>query len=235
MRVNWAYYNSEYDDQQVSTFVGLGFVVTNAASTEISGFELDTAFQVTDKLRLNLSVGTVDGEYADFKGAACTELQAADLAFANFVTPGGLTPSSPNLTSADGLCSQLFDAAGNQTAIAQDLSGRELGTAKWSGSFGAQFVQPIGAMAWFTELDVQFVDDYLMTGDLDPIDSQEAVERINLRTGLQGENWMVMLYGRNITNENLATGGADVPLARGSHMRYLARGEVFGIQVAWEF
>ena len=38
MRVNWAYYNSEYEDQQVSTFVGLGFVVTNAASTEISGF-----------------------------------------------------------------------------------------------------------------------------------------------------------------------------------------------------
>ena len=44
MRVNWAYYNSEYEDQQVSTFVGLGFVVTNAASTEIQGFELDAAF-----------------------------------------------------------------------------------------------------------------------------------------------------------------------------------------------
>ena len=43
--LNWAYFNSEYEDQQVSTFVGLGFVVTNAASTEISGFELDGAFQ----------------------------------------------------------------------------------------------------------------------------------------------------------------------------------------------
>ena len=45
MRVNWAYYNSEYEDQQVSTFVGLGFVVTNAASTEIQGFEVDAAFR----------------------------------------------------------------------------------------------------------------------------------------------------------------------------------------------
>lgn len=218
----------------MSTFVGLGFVVTNAASTEISGFELDSAFQVTEKLRLNLSIGTVDGEYKDFKGAACTELQAADLAFANFVT-GGLTPSSPNLTSADGLCTQMFDENGRQTAIAQDLSGRSLGTAEWSGSFGAQFMQPLGSMMWFTELDVQFTDDFLYTGDLDEIDHQEGLERINLRTGLRGENWMLMLYGRNITDENYTTGGADVPLARGSHMRYLSRGEVWGIKAAWEF
>jgi len=234
MRFNWAYYNSEYDDQQVSTFVGLGFVVTNAASTEISGFEIDTAFQVTEKLRLNLSVGTVDGEYKDFKGAACTAEQTSDLEFLNFAT-GGLTPSSPSVTSADGKCAQQFDAAGNRTGIAQDLSGVKLGTAEWSGSFGAQFMQPVGSMMWFTELDVQFTDDFIYTGDLDPIDYQAGQERINLRTGLRGENWMLMLYGRNITDENFATGGADVPLARGSHMRYLSRGEVWGIQAAWEF
>jgi hypothetical protein len=46
---------------------------------------------------------------------------------------------------------------------------------------------------------------------------------------------MLMLYGRNITDENYTTGGADVPLARGSHMRYLSRGEVWGIKAAWEF
>lgn len=235
MRINWAYYNSEYDDQQVSTFVGLGFVVTNAASTEVSGFELDAAFQATEKLRLTLSFGTVDGEYSEFRGAACTELQAADIAFANFVTPGGLTPNSPNITSADGKCAQLFDSAGRPTGTAQDLSGRAIEQDGYSGSFGAQYVQPLGSMNWFTEIDVNFIDDYLMTGDLDPLDMQEGFETINLRTGLRGENWMLMLYGRNITDENFATGAADVPLARGSHMRYLARGEVFGIQAAWEF
>ena len=235
MRFNWAYYNSEYDDQQVSTFVGLGFVVTNAASTEISGLEIDAAFQVTEKLRLNLAVGTVDGEYKDFKGAACTPLQTADIGFNNAVTPGGLTPSSPNLTSADGLCTQLFDASGRQGAIAQDLSGRTIGAAEWSGSFGAQFMQPVGSMMWFTELDVQFTDDYLFTGDLDPARVQPGFELVNLRTGLRGENWMLMLYGRNITDESYAQGGAVVPLAQGSFFNYLSRGEVWGIQAAWEF
>ena len=234
MRLNWAYFNSEYEDQQVSTFVGLGFVVTNAASTEISGFELDGAFQVTDKLRLNLSVGTVDGEYGSFPGAACTALQTSDIEFLNVAT-GGLTPNSPNVSSVDGQCSMGFNSAGAQTGVSQDLSGRELGTAKYSGSFGAEYNQPVGSMIWFTQLDVNFFDDYIFTGDLDEIDFQEGTELINIRTGLRGENWMLMLYGRNVTDESVANGGADVPLARGSHMRYLNRGEVFGIQAAWEF
>ena len=99
--------------------------------------------------------------------------------------------------------------------------GRELGTAKYSGSFGAEYNQPIGSMIWFTQLDVNFFDDYIFTGDLDEIDFQEGTELINIRTGLRGENWMLMLYGRNVTDESVANGGADVPLARGSHMRYL--------------
>ena len=37
MTLNWAMFNSEYVDQQVSTFVGLGFVVANAASSDIQG------------------------------------------------------------------------------------------------------------------------------------------------------------------------------------------------------
>ena len=76
---------------------------------------------------------------------------------------------------------------------------------------------------------------YYMTGDLDANDVQTGYEFINLRTGLRGENWMLMLYGRNITDELTASGAADVPLARGSHFQYRTRGEVWGIQAAWEF
>ena len=86
-----------------------------------------------------------------------------------------------------------------------------IGAAEWSGSFGAQYMQPVGSMMWFTELDVNFTDDYFMTGDLDGIDVQEGYELVNLRTGLRGENWMLMVYGRNITDELIATGAADVP------------------------
>ena len=74
-----------------------------------------------------------------------------------------------------------------------------------------------------------------MTGDLDPVDIQEGYELINLRTGLMGDNWTLMLYGRNIGDEKFATGAADVPLASGSHFQYRARRDVYGVQVVWEF
>ena len=45
-----------------------------------------------------------------------------------------------------------------------------------------------------------------MTGDLDGNDVQSGYEFVNLRTGLRGDNWMVMLYGRNIGDELVASG-----------------------------
>ena len=72
--------------------MGLGFVVVaNAASTEISGFEVDAAWQATEKLRLNLAFGYIDGEYGSFPGAGCTAA-AARCAYAASVV---LTPDAP--------------------------------------------------------------------------------------------------------------------------------------------
>ena len=132
-------------------------------------------------------------------------------------------------------CEQKFLGNGAPSGASQDLSGADLGSAEYSGSFGAEFVQPIGAMAWFTQLDVNFTDDYFMTGDLDPIDVQAGFETVNIRTGLRGDSWMLMFYGRNIGDEIFATGAFDIPLASGSHGQYQARGEVWGVQAAWEF
>ena len=153
------------------------------------------------------------------------------------ILSGGLTPNSPvTSVTVDGrTCGQRFLGNGVPSGQSQDLSGVQIGAAEWSGSFGAQYMQPVGSMMWFTELDVNFTDDYYMTCDLDGNDVQEGYEFINLRTGLRGENWMLMLYGRNITDELIASGAADVPLARGSHFQYRARGEVWGIQAVWEF
>jgi iron complex outermembrane receptor protein len=232
MRINWNYFNSEYEDQQVSTFVGLGFVVANAASTEISGFELDAAWAVTEKLRLRFALGYIDGEYGSFLGAGCTANQQ------DAIRGLGITNVNDPVTSVnvDGrVCAATFLASGAVAGESQDLSGVAIGAPEFTGSFGAEFYQPVGSLMWFTQLDVNFTDDYYMTGDLDPVDVQEGFETVNLRTGLRGDNWTLMLYGRNIGDEKYATGAADVPLASGSHFQYRARRDVYGIQAVWEF
>ena len=54
-----------------------------------------------------------------------------------------------------------------------------------------------------------------MTGDRDPIDYHEGFEKFNIRTGVRAENWTAMLYGKNITDKETATGAYDIPLAGG--------------------
>ena len=41
-------------------------------------------------------------------------------------------------------------------------------------------ISTVGSMMWFTELDVNFIDDYFMTGDLDSNDVQEGYEFVNI-------------------------------------------------------
>lgn len=228
MQVNWAAFSSEYDNQQVSTFVGLGFVVANAASSDSQGFEVDVAWQATEQLRLGASFALLDAEYNEFTSAGCTALQASALRGL-----GDLTPSSP-VTSALG-CQQQFLGNGEPSGSSQDLSGGPLGS-DYSGTLTADYVQPLGnGTMWFAGIDINFSDGNLLTGDQDPIDYQEAYEKVNIRAGFSSENWNLMIYGRNITDEITASGGADVPLAGGSHMRYLEPGEVWGARVSFQF
>ena len=234
MNFNWAYFNSEYEDQQVSTFVGLGFVVANAATSEIQGLEMDMAWQATDRLFLSASIAFLDGEYGEFDAAGCTAVQAAALLQLNNDAPGEeLSPSSP-VTSAMG-CQQKFLGDGTPSGSAQDVSGGPLGS-DYSGSLTANYVVPMAnGNSWYAGIDVNFTDSYLMTGDLDPVDVQEGFEKVNLRLGVRGDDWDLMFFGRNITNEITANGAADVPLSAGSHFRYMAAGEIYGARFSYSF
>ena len=234
MNLNWAYFNSEYEDQQVSTFVGLGFVVANAASSEIQGIEMDMTWQATDELRLGVALAFLDGNYGSFDAAGCTAAQASALLGLNLAAPGEeLSPTSA-VTSALG-CQQKFLGDGTPSGSSQDISGGQLGS-DYSGSITADYIKPLqNGLIWFTGIDVNFTDMYYMTGDLDPIDIQEGFEKVNFRTGIRGDNWDVMLFGRNITDEITASGAADVPLAGGAHFSYMARGAVWGGRFSYSF
>ena len=224
MNFNWALFSSEYKDQQVSTFVGLGFVVANAATSKIDGLEVDMTWQATDNLTLGANVAYLDGRYGSFPGAGCTAEQTSALKTVMAAGTG---------TSAMG-CDQQF-SNGVPTGVSQDLAGGQIG-AEYSGALFADYVQPLSAgVVWFASVDVNFTDGYYMTGDLDPVDYQEGFEKINIRTGLRGENWDFMVFGKNITDEITATGAADVPLAAGSHWRYMDSGKIWGARLSYNF
>ena len=229
MTLNWALYDSTYKNQQVSTFVGTSFVVTNAATTEISGLEVDMQWQATDNLKLGISIALNDGKYGSYAGAGCTAPQASAL-----LGLGTLTVDSA-VISADG-CTATFAGDGSQAGSVQDLTGLKVGT-DYNGSLTADYVRPVmSGMLWMTSLDVNFTDGYQMIGGTtDPRLYQEAFSNTSIRTGLKGENWAVMLYGKNITDEIVPTGSFNIPLASGAYGQYTTPGSVWGASVNYSF
>ena len=220
MTLNWAAYDSVYKNQQVSTFVGLGFVVTNAASATVTGVEAELLWQATDNLRLGANIALNDGKYGDFPGAGCTAKQQSDLA-------GGAASS--------GTCVAEFAADGTQIGISQNLAGAQIGT-DYNGSLTADYTRPVfGGMLWFTGVDVLFTDGFWMTGDRDPIDYQKGFSKTNFRTGVKGENWSAMLYGKNVFDKVTPQGAFDIPLASGSHAQYVLPGAIWGATVNYNF
>jgi outer membrane receptor protein involved in Fe transport len=93
----------------------------------------------------------------------------------------------------------------------------------------------MGGMLWFSSVDIAFTDGFFMTGDRDPIDYQDGFTKTNMRTGLRGENWSVMLYGRNVFDKITPQGAFDVPLAAGSHAQYTQPGSVWGATLSYNF
>jgi len=220
MTFNWAYFDSVYKNQQVSTFVGLGFVVTNAASASVSGLEVDMLWQATDHLRVGVNLAINDGKYDDFPGAGCTAIQQSDL-------EGGATSS--------GTCVAEFAADGTQIGISQNLAGAQVGN-DYNGTFTADYTRAVlGGLIWNTGVDVQITDGFFMTGDRDPIDYEDGFTKTNFRTGLAGENWSVMLYGKNVFDKVTPQGAFDIPLASGSHAQYVLPGAVWGATLNYSF
>lgn len=228
MQLNWNIYSSTYNDLQVSTFVGLGFVVANAASADIQGVEIDLNYQVTEKLRVALALALNDGSYGSFPGAGCTAFQQ------NGLNALGITGPDAPVTEVAG-CVQQFLGDGTPSGQSQDLAGAQIGT-EYNGSAQIEYLQPLSnGMVWFTQVDYNFTDDYYMTGDRDPLQIQSGFGLLNARTGIRTDNWMLMAYGRNLTDEMTSSGGYPIPLAQGSHGRYRNPGQLVGFQVAYEF
>jgi iron complex outermembrane receptor protein len=71
MIFNGAVFKSEYDDKQESILIPVNLanvatVVRNAASMEMSGFELELMYQVTEAWDLMVNYGYLEAEYKDY-------------------------------------------------------------------------------------------------------------------------------------------------------------------------
>ena len=103
-----------------------------------------------------------------------------------------------------------------------DLSGRELTRAPaWNGSLTLQGAVPLfkTGIELVAGSDLLFQTKSYLSTDLDEADSQAAYMQINLRAGLRDDEglWSLIVFLRNLTDEQFSYHGADVPLLQGNH------------------
>ena len=235
MTLNWALYDSTYENQQVSTFVGTGFVVTNAATTEIQGLEVDLQWQATDHLKLGASFALNDGKFGSYPGAGCTVQQQSGLLGLARAAGREVLLSSDPVTSFDG-CQANFRGDGVQSGASVDRTGEKVGV-DYNGTVSADYARPVmGGLLWMTSIDVNFTDGFQMIGgSTDSATYQDAFSKTNFRTGLKGDNWAVMLYGKNVFDEKTASGAFNIPLASGAFAEYTTPGSVWGATLNYSF
>ncbi len=242
LRLNWAAASAQYDDQQVSTFQGTGFVVGNAASSKVNTIEMDLLWQANENLRVSVSAAWLDPKYDEFTTAACTETQYAYFRAlagpATGYTASTLTTASygPNVTDPTGKCRIVWNGAGAYAGGNQDLSDQWNGSAKYTGSVIVDYTNTFAnGMEFFASVDMQMSDTFISTGDLDPIDTQEKFELFNARVGIRADAWELMVYGNNISDELYAFGHYDTPLLAGGHHIYQGNGRVVGARLTYDF
>ncbi len=211
MNLNWAAFYTEYDNLQTSIFKGIGFGVTNAAEVTVQGIEFDLLWLAAEGLQIGLNGAWLDAEYDSYADAPCTAVQL----------------------DTDPFCGQVGGATNN------DLAGENTTFApEYTAALYFDYTTTLNnGMELFVGGDANYSDDFDTQGDLDPNDVGDDYTKVNLRIGLRGQNedWEVMLYGRNLTDEEVATYGFDVPVLSGSHADMYDEGLVYGLRLRYTY
>ena len=183
-RLNIAAFSSTYEDVQVSTFDGTaGFVVGNAAESEVQGIEADVLYRATEQITINGAFAYMDATYKSYPGAGCN--------LAQVIANGG--PKG---------CTQ--DLTGKQLQFAPEY------TANVGITYATELSSGLSLTAG---LDYNWTDDVIVAADMDKNLIQESYGKLNARISFaSGDQWQLSLIGKNLTSEDTFMWGNDIPL-----------------------
>lgn len=218
MRLNAAAFYSEYNDVQVSAFDGnAGFVVLNAAESEVKGVEADWQYAATEHLTLTGSIAYLDAEYKDFPNAPCNVEQIQAWVAAG--NPRATCPTSNNL-------------GGEPLQFAPD----------WSANLGFDYWVGIGnALELKLSAYANYQDDTVIANDLDPYLIRDDYWNIDARVqlGAADGTWSLAVVGKNLTDEKVFNWGNDVPLGSvgfdDTYFRHISPPRTYQLQARYSF
>jgi iron complex outermembrane receptor protein len=217
LRVNAAAFYTDIDDYQFFNFFagpfGLLRVVTNVDNVEIYGAEIDFAYAMNEYLTFSGGFGFVDTEINDNDNRPYTEDN--DL------------PYAPETNGA----------------LSLDFKMPIFGDLEWSTRLDYQYVgktwfhtvQENTTQNFFTDLsDVYGVPGFGFGPSEYGKTERDAYGMLNLRAGISGENWSVIGWSQNITDEDHLEEVIPAPEFGGS-FNHDGAGRVSGVDFTYNF
>lgn len=184
IRLNAAAFFNQYEGLQIgATVPGLGFTRFNVDETEISGFELEGVWQLTDNFQINGNYGLLDAQYTSVTGD-----QARGL-INNLANPiAGCVGVDPSV-----------DAEAIQCALGLDLKNAP----EFKLTLGALYTRPVFNGELIFSADASWEDDSWSLVANAPAHAFIEVDTLyNARMKYEDDRgWSVALFGRNLSDE----------------------------------
>jgi len=194
LQLNGALFFQDFSDKLVSVrFIDIdgqpARLTRNAGGAEAYGLELEGIWQTPlEGLTFSGSYTYLASEYTEF--VDLTD-DPQDIAIAGNCTP--------TLVNGNPECAISYE--GN------DLEG----SPEHAWTFGATYVRPIGNgdMDWFVEGDASYIDTRFISQE--NAKTLDEYYLLNLRTGLDADNWELVLYLDNVLDDNTIRSGSEIP------------------------
>jgi outer membrane receptor protein involved in Fe transport len=212
MRLNVALHRTDTDDLQTISFQGTGFTLQNAGVAETYGIEVDLFWQPTATTSVTVAYAYNNAEYSEFEQGDCW-----------IGTPWHTGQPDPG-SNGDGSCDRSGDlVSGNPEnvlviSLNQDFSITD-------------------SITGFVYGDYVYTDERMTDVNNDPEKLDGSYTEVNLRAGLNFEQWdaSLTLWGRNITDAEYTGTIADAPAQDGRFNSYYVEPATWGITAKKHF
>jgi len=210
------YFETDFEDFQAQSFEGNGFFLQNAGNLETNGFEVEVLWRPTDSTEIQAFYTRNEGEYTSFDNGPGWDSYVYHSG--SFDCPPEPLPPVFNASDRPTSCSRTGDP------IPYNPEDR----------FFVALTQQIdlsSSTSAFARFEYTYASEQYTDGDLDPFTLQDSVKMLNVRLGLNIDNWnsTVTLWGRNITDERWYHGSFDVPVAADKILSYPSEPATFGL------
>jgi iron complex outermembrane receptor protein len=204
--LNLSLYTMDFDNLQTSSYDGTRFIIQNAASANVDGFEVEGTWQATDNLRLAAAVAYVDATYDEFMGAQC-------------IVDGSNQPVTPGCVDGE-----------------EDLSGERLErTPEWESNISGDWNSQVGQnMQLLASVSMYYSGDFYVRQDFSPNGKQDSFTKWDARIALASLNdtWEVGVVGRNLTDELTLQHAYEIA---GDQFATVGRGRMVTLEASYRF